>query len=249
VSRGRPRARGVGTAVAAAAATGATTAALAVVVLLAGCRSDAVGDRPGAATAPRAAASTAAVGAGPSELVPAPVRPATAPSLVAVPSGLPQVAVGRDRSGAAPFVPLEVVLPSGRSAPVLAADTGADGTLAVPPDPAQVGWWTGGARAGDPYGSLVLAGHVDSRRYGVGVLAELASARPGGLVRLASGSAVRSYRITSVRRVPKASLAADGDIFARRGPARLVLLTCGGAFDARTHSYADNVVVLASPLP
>ena len=33
-----------------------------------------------------------------------------------------------------------------------------------------------------------------------------------------------------------------------RGPARLVLVTCGGRYDAARHSYEDNIVVQATPL-
>ena len=57
----------------------------------------------------------------------------------------------------------------------------ADGSLVIPDDPQVVGWWTGGSMAGEPFGSVVLAGHVDSAARGVGVLAGLAGlrARPG----------------------------------------------------------------------
>ena len=47
----------------------------------------------------------------------------------------------------------------------------------VPDDASRVGWWTGGARAGEPFGSIVVAGHVDSREYGIGILSELLSVR------------------------------------------------------------------------
>ena len=36
-------------------------------------------------------------------------------------------------------------------------------------------------------------------------------------------------------------------IFARSGRERLVLVTCGGPFDSRTHHYSDNIVVYAVP--
>jgi hypothetical protein len=38
------------------------------------------------------------------------------------------------------------------------------------------------------------------------------------------------------------------EVFAVGGPPRLVLITCGGAFDRRTRNYADNVVVVAEPV-
>jgi hypothetical protein len=36
-------------------------------------------------------------------------------------------------------------------------------------------------------------------------------------------------------------------LFASGGTRRLVLVTCGGAFDATTHQYADNVLATAVP--
>jgi hypothetical protein len=153
----------------------------------------------------------------------------------------------RDISNA-PFVPARLRLPSGRTAVVRPAETSGDGSLLVPEDPSRVGWWTGGARAGDPYGSVVLAGHVDSRRFGIGVLAELAGVRRGQLVQVVADGQSRSYRVASVRRVRKARLAAGTDVFDQSGAPRLVLVTCGGAFDRSTHTYADNLVVVATPV-
>jgi sortase (surface protein transpeptidase) len=133
------------------------------------------------------------------------------------------------------------------TAAVVPADVDGKGSLVVPTDPLQVGWWSGGARVGDPYGGVVLAGHVDSRRYGLGALAELARASVGQQVRVSSGGMTQTYRITQITRVPKARLAAGTDTFRQDVAPRLVLITCGGAFDTRTHTYADNVVVTAVP--
>jgi hypothetical protein len=36
-------------------------------------------------------------------------------------------------------------------------------------------------------------------------------------------------------------------LFASGGVRRLILVTCGGAFDAATHQYADNVLATAVP--
>ena len=55
----------------------------------------------------------------------------------------------------------------------------------------------------------------------------------------------RRYRVTSVRRVRKQGL--PSSIYSRSGPARLVLVTCGGPFDTKTGHYRDNVVVTAVP--
>lgn len=39
----------------------------------------------------------------------------------------------------------------------------------------------------------------------------------------------------------------DADLFRADGPVRLVLITCGGTFEAAAGRYADNVVVVAHP--
>jgi shikimate kinase len=38
-------------------------------------------------------------------------------------------------------------------------------------------------------------------------------------------------------------------VFSLDVPARLVLVTCTGAYDPATRSYRDNLVVYASPVP
>ena len=49
------------------------------------------------------------------------------------------------------------------------------------------------------------------------------------------------------RQVPKTSLD-DLGLFQTGGPPRLVLVTCGGRYDAARRTYEDNVVVQARPL-
>ena len=41
---------------------------------------------------------------------------------------------------------------------------------------------------------------------------------------------------------------APDEIYSLRGPARLVLVTCGGPFNERVGSYRDNIVVTAVPV-
>jgi hypothetical protein len=49
-----------------------------------------------------------------------------------------------------------------------------------------------------------------------------------------------------VRTYPKET-GLPASAFARDGAPRLVLITCGGPFDAATGNYEDNVVVYATP--
>lgn len=147
------------------------------------------------------------------------------------------------------FKPTSMRLPSGRLAPIQQATVRQDGVLDVPQDPDRVGWWTGGAQAGEPYGSIVLAGHVDSADFGVGVLAEMIDMRPGQDLKVADGTHGQVYRVETIGKVSKAKLAAGTDLFDQRVKHRLVMITCGGPFDRRTHRYRDNIVMVANPRP
>ena len=119
-------------------------------------------------------------------------------------------------------------------------------SLNLPPSARAVVWWAYGATPGAKNGTVLLAGHV-SWNGRAGVLAGLGKLRIGDqiTVRRADGALVR-YDVTGRRRVPKMSLAQLG-LFATAGAPRLVLVTCGGAFDPARHSYEDNVVVQARP--
>jgi sortase (surface protein transpeptidase) len=133
------------------------------------------------------------------------------------------------------------------SAPVAVIDTGATGELSLPADPGQVGWWQSGALAGDAYGSVVLAGHIDAKNRGLGFFARLLGVRPGDEVTLGDGTYQQRYRVVDTRDVPKASLATSTDTFSSSVPGRLVLLTCTGTWSPATH-YPENLVVTAEPI-
>ncbi|WP_143517101.1 class F sortase [Pseudonocardia sp. MH-G8] len=145
-------------------------------------------------------------------------------------------------------VPVELSLPARDvRAPVVAVTTGPAGALLVPEPPSTVGWWSPSALAGSTVGSTVVAGHVDSRDAGLGALAVLRHVGAGEeiVLRGADGRDI-AYRVTARRQYVKAEL--PPEVFDAGGPARLVLITCGGAFDRSTRHYEDNVVVFAEPI-
>ena len=118
-----------------------------------------------------------------------------------------------------------------------------DGALAVPAD-TDVGWYRFGAAPGEA-GSVVLAAHVAFD--GVdGAFRRLGDLAPGDavVVTLNDGTE-RVYRIDELAAYRKEAL--PEAVWARDGPERLVLITCGGRFDADRRSYDDNVVAWASP--
>jgi hypothetical protein len=134
-------------------------------------------------------------------------------------------------------------------APVVPTGVDDTGGLVIPASPREVGWWSGGAAPGAPYGTILMAGHVDSAEEGLGSLVDLSRAPVGATVTVggAEGSA-GTYRVVARRSYPKATLPWR-ELFRQDVPARLLLVTCGGEFDRRTGHYERNVVVFAVPAP
>ncbi|QBR92179.1 class F sortase [Nocardioides euryhalodurans] len=139
-----------------------------------------------------------------------------------------------DAGGAsAPVVPVAVV---GR-------------TLTLPDDADTVGWWRGGSRVGSPFGTAVVAGHLDSVTDPAGYLAGLAVLVPGDLVELGSEQEQVRYRVVRNDLLPSADLSSRSDLFEQRRHHRLLLITCGGPYDEEAGRYRDNRVVEAVPVP
>ncbi len=145
--------------------------------------------------------------------------------------------------------PTRLSVPSlGVDARVIPVGVDRRGGLGIPADPRTVGWWAGSAAPAASAGGTVLVGHVDSATAGPGALFLLREVALGRIIRVSAGRATYTYTVTGVRTVPKARLPSLG-LFDPRGPRRLVILTCGGAFDRATRQYLDNLVVYARPSP
>jgi LPXTG-site transpeptidase (sortase) family protein len=120
------------------------------------------------------------------------------------------------------------------------------GALGIPENIKRVGWWRDGAMPGDEQGTALIAGHVDSAKSGAGAFYALKSARRGDTVTVIQGAKTLRYRVTAIRTMRKAALPTS--IYTRTGSPKLVLVTCGGPFDAKSGHYRDNVVVTAVPI-
>ncbi|HEX2360915.1 MAG TPA: sortase [Jiangellaceae bacterium] len=181
-------------------------------------------------------------------VLPVPDRP------VAVPLGdqspttpIPTAREARPAGGDTRFVPERIDLPGGvYSAVVPVATVGSE--LVVPEDPTKVGWWDGSSYVGDPYGSTVIAGHVDVFDRGIGFFFELWNIKVGERVVLSAGDVRQAYKITTVRQVPRTDLVDDAEVFDIAGPPRLVLITCAGEFRPDRGGYSRNLIVVASPV-
>lgn len=151
------------------------------------------------------------------------------------------------RSQRVRFVPERVVLPGGASAVVVPADT-VDGVLQVPRDVQQVGWWTGSADVGDPFGATVIAGHVDSAEQGIGFFARLLHIEKGDRLTVTATGHRAAYTVSSVQLVAKRALTDDGTALDQTGDHRLVLITCAGRFRPDRGGYDSNLVIVARPV-
>ncbi len=148
-----------------------------------------------------------------------------------------------------PAPPGTVTLPDGRTRmPVVPVGVLPSGVLQLPEHPGTLGWWSAGPLPGATQGTVVLAGHLDSKQYGLGPLQTLlADDLRGSVEVVGTDGAAHRYTVASRQSYPRARL--PQELFAGGGPPRLALVTCGGDFDQRTGHYAENVVVLADPAP
>lgn len=121
-----------------------------------------------------------------------------------------------------------------------------DGQMALPDDPAVLGWYRHGPAPGEGLGSVVVAGHLDSSRFGLGPLVGLREVEVGDPVGVVRADGTRDdYTVVDVRRYDRQALPAE--LFARTGPERLRLVTCGGEYLPAEGGYQQNLVVTAVP--
>jgi hypothetical protein len=172
-----------------------------------------------------------------------------------------------------PGVPLSLTIaistpnhPDGVHARVTANPMNTDGTLHVPDDPKTVSWAKQDAAPGSTHGTTILTSHINyviSGQLVIGALSDLAWYAKHSIgktisIRLADHR-VLHYRIVAGREYTKDQLAQSpglrAELYDQRkvyGPAdrpsaRLLLVSCGGAFDSYTGEYQDNVFLYALP--
>lgn len=127
----------------------------------------------------------------------------------------------------------------------------ANGAVLVPEDILVTGWFDGGRRLDARQGNTVIVGHRDSATQGSGALYAIEDIPVGSKITVTGRDGTPyAYDVTSVEFIDKANLPGEAArVFTRYGPHRLVLITCGGAFDESAGSYLSNIVVTAVPVP
>ncbi len=143
--------------------------------------------------------------------------------------------------------PTSLRLPHQR-ARVITARTDAQGRLEPPEQVDEVGWWPGGAALGSSRGTMVLVGHVDSARQGIGVFARLRTLRLGDTVTVTGADARSiSYRVAARRSYPRTH-SLPSAVFRQDTAPRLAMITCTGRFNPATAHYSDTLIIYAVPV-
>ncbi|MEW2419663.1 class F sortase [Streptomyces nigra] len=178
---------------------------------------------------------------------PGPSTPPTAGTLI--PAGPPpHVRLPPAARPLGDAVPQRIEIPSlGVRAPVVARGLDAHGAIDPPPyrQAAAVGWYAAGTAPGAA-GPALMVGHADTETRPA-VFHRLAALRPGARVRvLRADGEVAEFTVDDVRVVERDRFDAR-QAYGPHHPGRpeLRLLSCAGAFDRATRTYAANVVVSA----
>jgi len=130
------------------------------------------------------------------------------------------------------------------SVPLSTLGLNPDGTVQVPTNDIEPGWFRLGPSPGQ-IGSAVILGHVDSYQ-GPGVFFQLHALLAGDQVQVSlADGAVANFVVTAVAVYAKAQFPAQ-QVYASNGSSALQLVTCGGSFDTQTGHYLSNLVVYTS---
>ncbi|MDP4020986.1 MAG: class F sortase [Candidatus Adlerbacteria bacterium] len=143
------------------------------------------------------------------------------------------------------FVPARLAVPSiGIDAQVEQVGKTAEGAMATPKVLANVGWYRLGSKPGEE-GNAVFAGHVNNALGLPGVFKKLSQIKKGDTVEVAgSVGETLVYEVESIISYEE-SVAPLQEIFANKGPSKVVLITCEGVWDETTHTFSERLVVVA----
>lgn len=168
----------------------------------------------------------------------------SSPSDSAAPSGSASSAAAAAETGVRPVA---VNIPSiDVEEPLIDLGIAEDGTMEVPEDFSEVGWFDGGGMPGGR-GPTVLAGHLDSTT-GPAVFHRLVEVQPGVEVEVTDAEGEEHiYRVERTEVFAKDDFPTR-EVFGALPEDELRLITCTGIFDFEAGSHEDNHIVFAVPV-
>lgn len=152
-------------------------------------------------------------------------------------------------AGSAPLPGWRIIIPQiGVDTSIVSVGLEPDGAMGAPETPDVVGWYRYGPSPGQQ-GNVLLDGHVDWTDRGtgiprVGVFWDLAKLPMGSEIIIADGAREYVYQVAEKLRFSWDD--PDGaSVLQSTADTRATLITCGGAFDRVTRSYALRDVIIA----
>lgn len=140
-------------------------------------------------------------------------------------------------------LPVSIKIPSiAVDAPVEKVALATDGSMDVPKNVMNTGWYEPGPRPGE-IGSAVIDGHVNWFRGATAVFADLRKVKPGDAITVQDDAgSIISFVVREVRTYDAEADATD--VFSSKdGKAHLNLITCGGTWNKRAKQYSKRLVV------
>lgn len=155
----------------------------------------------------------------------------------------------RARAIVAPAAPpVRLAIPAiGVNATVESVGLDAQGRIAAPSAPANVGWYRTGVAPGDA-GNALLDGHLDWYGTPQAVFYNLRKLRPGDSVSVARADGTEVQFVVDSTSMLSFD-AADDKLFTASGPPSMSLITCAGSWDRARATYLRRLVVHASLAP
>lgn len=159
----------------------------------------------------------------------------------------PSKVAAKFTAGAAP-TPVSLKIPTIKvAADITSLDLNQDGTVEVPTNPAQAGWFGRGPKPGEP-GPSVILGHRDSKQ-GPAVFYRLQDLDRGDRIAVQlSDRSVAHYEVVQVAQYANEDFPAQKVYADSNGRPALNLVTCGGKYDREAGGYQSNVVVYTTYL-
>ena len=144
-------------------------------------------------------------------------------------------------------LPSSIDIPSiGAKSTLVQLGLDANKSIQVPPvdKPQQAGWYKYSPAPGQ-VGPAVILGHIDGDHQ-QGIFWRLHDVKPGAKVNIGrqDGTTV-TFVVNKVDQVHKSAFPTNA-VYGNTADPELRLITCGGAFDATTGHYLDNVIVYAT---
>ncbi|WP_066368874.1 class F sortase [Herbidospora mongoliensis] len=110
--------------------------------------------------------------------------------------------------------------------------------------PKETAWYKNGPAPGDQ-GPAVILGHVNTRS-GAAVFSRLRDIKRGNKISiLRADGKLAVFTVDGVEQVSKKSFPTKR-VYGNTITSSLRLITCGGAYNSKTHHYTDNIVVYAT---